>query len=118
MGKKIAKTWRKQQIIVGIVGFKAYLCHCFIKIIAIPLIIRRIAIIFLQCRMCGRLSPPGPVPTLGTLEGGAHKRSAVGGMERSGRFRRRAADARRHLNIKKEDDFLVTLILFSITGDN
>ena len=45
-GKKIAKTWRKQQIIVGIVGFKAYLCHCFIKIIAIPLIIKRIAILF------------------------------------------------------------------------
>ena len=60
---------RKPQIIVGIVGFKAYLCHCFIKIIAIPLIIRRIAIIFLQCRMCGRLSPPGPVPTLGHVEG-------------------------------------------------
>lgn len=60
---------RKPQIIVGIVGFKAYLCHCFIKIIAIPLIIRRIAIIFLQCRMCGRLSPPGPVPTLGHVRG-------------------------------------------------
>ena len=27
----------------------------------------------------------GPCPPSGTLEGGAHKRSAVGGMERSGR---------------------------------
>ena len=30
--KIIAKTWRKQQIIVGIVGFKDYLCHCLIEL--------------------------------------------------------------------------------------
>ena len=33
LGKIIPKTWRKQQIIVGIVRFKDYLCHCLIEII-------------------------------------------------------------------------------------
>lgn len=48
-----------------------------------------------------RLSHPGPVPTLRHVRG-AHKRSAVGGMERSGRSLEETADARRHNDKKRE----------------
>ena len=61
------------------------------------------------CRRCGRLSPPGTRATLGTVRGGTMKRSGMVGSSGARRFRRRAADARRHLNIKKEDDLKVNL---------
>ena len=40
---------------------------------------------------------------------GTMKRSGMVGSRGARRFRRRAADARRHLNIKKEDDLKVNL---------
>ena len=81
----------------------------YTKAIAIPLIIKRIAIFIFVCRRCGRLSPPGTRATLGTVRGGTMKRSGMVGSSGARRFRRRAADARRHLNIKKEDDLKVNL---------